>query len=252
MLARGVSSLTTVQVAELLDVPPEQVRRRLNAPMRRGAWVHPLNGLWIPVPSDFRGWGAPPGIEIVDLLMKHLGVEYYVGWLAAAEIYGATHHAPQVFQVAVARRVRDVDVGRTSFRFMTRSRVGRLPTHSWKTRAGSARVSTPELTLLDVATDVSAVGGLNNAANVIVELAESENFSMAALLDLIEMYPATTFRRAGWILESYGEDIHLDEWADLASRGPHSLSRLDPSRSLSGPVDSRWRLRINASVEPDL
>ncbi|GAA1875072.1 type IV toxin-antitoxin system AbiEi family antitoxin domain-containing protein [Myceligenerans crystallogenes] len=252
MLARGVSSLTTERAAALLGVPPGQVRNRLNAPMRRGAWVHPLNSLWVPVPPEFRDWGAPPGIEIVDLLMRHLGVEYYVGWLAAAEIYGAAHHAPQVFQVAVSRRVRDLDVGRTSFKFMTRSRCGGLPTRQWRTRAGAARVATPELTLLDVATDVSAVGGLNNAANVIVELAEAEPFSVADLANLVEMFPVATFRRAGWILETYGEGIHLDELADIALRGPHSLSRLDPSRSLSGPVDARWRLRLNATVEPDL
>src|SRR5262249_50589946 len=120
MLARGRSSATTAEMAEILDVAPDLVRVRLHPYVRRGEWVSPARGLWIPVPPEYRLWGAPEGIEIVDRVMRHLGVQYYVGWLSAAALYGAAHHAPQVFQVAVSRHVADRQVGRTNFRFAAR------------------------------------------------------------------------------------------------------------------------------------
>jgi predicted transcriptional regulator of viral defense system len=74
--------------------------------------------------------------------MRHLDVPYYVGWLSAAAMHGAAHHAPQVFQVAVGRHVRDRTVGRTKFRFAIRDNVTAMPTgpttgntdHRWALR----------------------------------------------------------------------------------------------------------------------
>ena len=40
-LAHGRGSLTSTEAAELLGVGEDQVRRRLNAPARRGEWVQP-------------------------------------------------------------------------------------------------------------------------------------------------------------------------------------------------------------------
>lgn len=38
-------------------------------------------------------------------MMAHLGRDYYLGWLSAAEMYGAAHQRPQVLQVAVDRHL---------------------------------------------------------------------------------------------------------------------------------------------------
>jgi predicted transcriptional regulator of viral defense system len=251
-LSRGRPHLTTREVAELVDVPEDQVRRRLHAPSRRGEWVQPVRGLWFPVPPEFRTWGAPPGIEIVDAMMLHLNVQYYVGWLSAAALFGATHQAPQQFQVASSRDVRDTVVGRTHFVFRTRSRAGESPTVAWPTRAGTARVSSVEATILDVATDIEVAGGLDNAATVIVELSENEAFRVTALADIAERFPAAGARRAGWVLETFGGRQDLDSFAASASTMTRSASRLDPARSLAGTLDDRWGLRLNADVEPDL
>ncbi|MDP9092451.1 MAG: hypothetical protein M3N95_05770 [Actinomycetota bacterium] len=59
LLARGIASATTSELAEMLDIPADQVRRRLHAPARRGEWVTPAQGLWIPVPPEYRLWERP-------------------------------------------------------------------------------------------------------------------------------------------------------------------------------------------------
>ena len=249
-LARGRSAFTTAELGALLGVPEDQVRQRLHAPARRGEWVMPVRGLWVPVPPEFRLWGAPPGIELVDAMMGQLGSGYYVGWLTAAGLHGAAHQAPQVFQVAVDRQVRDRAVGRTRFAFAQRDVVG-IPTSGHPTRSGSARVSTPAATVLDVAADISRAGGADNAATVILELAEVDTFDVVELAALASRFPAAAGRRVGWVLERFAgrEDLVPLQAVVVGMAG--TPSRLDPASAASGEVDPRWRLYLNRELEPD-
>ena len=250
-LAHGRGSLTVTEVADVLGVGEDQVRRRLHAPTQRSEWVQPTRGLWVPVPPEFRTWGAPPGIEIIDMMMRHRGIGYYVGWLSAAALHGAAHHAPQVFQVAVDRQIRDRTVGRTRFRFAQRD-VTAVPTITHPTRDGSARVSTVEATMLDVADDTIRAGGIHNAATVIVELAAREDFSVAELARLAPSYPAAAGRRVGWILARFTDRDDLQPLQAAVRDLVPSASRLDPHSNISGPVDTDWMMSVNRAVEPDI
>lgn len=247
LLARGRGAATTDELAELLGVPADQVRRRLHAPARRGEWVSPAHGLWIPVPPEYRLWGAPEGIELVDVLMRHIGVDYYVGWLSAAEVHGAAHQAPQVFQVATSRHVRPRRVGRTRFEFLTRSAVREVPVVERPTRSGHARVSAREATMLDVASDIAEVGGIDNAATVIIELAERE-FDVDVLARLAERFPAASGRRIGWTLEQFTEHGDTGPLHRSLLRRDVAPSLLDPTGPTTGPVDHHWAVRVNRDV----
>lgn len=251
-LSRGISAMTTDEIARLLRLPRDQVRKRLHTPAKRGDWVSPATGLWIAVPPEYRLWGAPEGIEIVDPLMKHLGVQYYVGWLSAAAIHGASHHAPQQFQVAAERTVRDRKIGRTRFNFFTRSRVHIVPVIEKQTRSGSARVASIEATALDICDTPRIAGSVDAAATVLIELAEQPNLSMQKVLALCHRFPIAATRRLGWLLTQFTERDDLDAlraWAASASAAP---SRLDASEPSQGPIDKTWRLIINATVEPEV
>lgn len=251
-LSRGRSAFTTEELAVALGVAQSQVPQRMAVPARRGEWVSPARGLWVPVPSEFREWGAPPGIEVIDLLATHLDVDYYVGWLSAAELHGAAHQAPQAFQVAVSRQVRDRRVGRTRFEFHQRGDVAEAAVTAHETRSGSARVSTPEQTALDLAADVGAAGGIDNAATVIVELAEQENFDIDVLADLAQRHPVAVARRVGWILDRFSPIERLHALRMVAQSGPATPARLDPRADLVGPLDHDWVVRVNREPEPDL
>ena len=250
-LARGRSTFTGAELARLLGVPEDQVRRRLNAPSRRGEWVIPTRGLWVPVPPEFRTWGAPPGIELVDAMMRHLKTDYYVGWLTAAGLHGAAHQAPQVFQVAVTRQVRNRVVGRTRFTFAQRN-VDGIPTVAHPTRSGTAQVSSVAATALDVAADVARAGGLDNAATVILELAELDAFDVTDVTELASRFSAAAGRRIGWFLERFAERDDLETLRVVTREAAASPSRLDPTGTASGDVDLRWMLYLNRDPEPDL
>lgn len=253
-LARGISSMTTDDLGTLLAVSVDQVRVRLHAPVQRGEWVQPSRGLWMPVPPEYRLWGAPPGIDVIDSLAKHLAVDYYVGWLSAAALHGAAHQSPQVFQAATSRLLRDRVVGRTRFEFHTRA-VDRIPVVTVATRSGQARVSSVASTMLDIAAAPSLAGGVDNAATVLVELAESHASATAEMLALTASFRPSAFRRLGWILDHFGDAAAigpLDQLRAVAVAGPPTAARLDPTRDLTGPLDERWLVRVNRDVEPDL
>ncbi len=248
-LAHGRASLTGTEIAQILDVPEDQVRRRLHAPARRNEWVTPTRGLWIPVPPEYRTWGASPGIEIIDAMMRHRGIRYYVGWLSAAALYGAGHQAPQVFQVAVDRQMRDRIVGRTRFVFAQRD-IDRVPALDHPTRSGSARVSTVAATMLDVADDVERAGDIDNVATVILELAEHESFDVSDLSRLASLFPAAAGRRVGRLLEhnQWNGDLDLEPLRQAVRDAVPSPSRLDPASPDRGFLDPTWMVRINADV----
>ncbi|WP_165046302.1 type IV toxin-antitoxin system AbiEi family antitoxin [Adlercreutzia sp. ZJ138] len=244
--------MTTEDVAILLDIPSEQVRVRLASLRRAGAIVSPARGLWVPVPPERVAWGAPEPGSYIDDMMTHLGCEYYVGWLSAASLHGASHQAVQEFQVATSKSVSDRQVGRSSLRFFARSCIKTIPAARVAVSASLMRVSTVGATMLDVAEDLNVSGGLDNAATVISELAwEGEGF----LSDVLVAVPAHSFtavRRLGWILENIAGVDGLDDLADAAAEGGESPSYLSPTSIKSGRLDHRWNIILNRKVDPDV
>lgn len=244
-LSRGRRSFSTAELARLMGVPIDQVRRRLAAPRHRNEWISPTRGLWVPVPPEYRLWGAPPAIEFIDPLMKHLDIDYYVGWLNAAALYGASHQAVQVFQVATAAPVRDRDLGRNVMRFYVRSHTAAAPTRQYATPTGYAAVSSLPVTALDVANDIVIAGGMSNAATIIVELADHDDFDLEEIARLSRIYPASAGRRIGWILANYVDGMDLGPLAAEVRDAVLTPSRLNPTREASGPVDPTWKLYLN-------
>jgi predicted transcriptional regulator of viral defense system len=240
MIAHGHTAATTPRVAEWLGIPAGQVRMAMARLTRDQRMFSPARGLWIPVPPQYRTWGAPPAIEFIDDLMSHLGRGYYVGWLSAAELHGAAHQRPQVFQVAVGTPIADRSAGRVRLQFLTRARARDLPTEDRRTVGGAARVATPELTAFDLADDPDVGGGLNNVATVLVELAEEPGLDPDRLVQLAAEFPAATGRRLGWLLD------HTDapgDWSPLLehlrARPEHTPARLSPRGPRRSSVDSR-------------
>jgi len=62
--------------------------------------------------------------------------------------------------------------------------------------------------------------------------------------------PADPTKRSLWIIERH-TDIRFDALAHAAGATSDEPSKLDQHGPRRGLVDRRWRLRINADVEPD-
>jgi predicted transcriptional regulator of viral defense system len=153
-------------------------------------------------------------------------------------------------QVVVDRDLRDRSFGRVRLRFITNHDVSRLPTVRRNTPTGTAALSTPELTGLDLANRPDDGGALHNVATVLIDLAREDKLNDGELAKLAGKVPVAASRRLGWIVESH-TDVRLDALA-RATGTVDEPSRLDRHGPRRGPVDRRWRLRINVAIEPDL
>ena len=255
LIAQGKHAITTAEAAASLGVPEPHVRVRFHRLAQRGKVFSPARGLWVAVPPSFRSWGTLPGLQFIDALMDHLGREYYVGWLSAAELHGAAHQRPQVLQVAVGTHTADRDLGRVHLRFAQRRRVAALPRARHNTPTGQVWVATRELTALDLADAPRLGAGLNNVASVLGELADEGTFNADALAQAAEHFPLSTQRRLGYLLEYVGAAELADALHPLAERRrafPADLLAARGGSDADAPVDKRWRLVVNTDVDPDL
>lgn len=252
LLAHGVSSITTNDFAALLGIPNNHIPQRMAALKRRNAIVTPAQGLWIPVPPEYMTWGAPPAIEVINAIMNHLRTEYYIGWLSAAELHGASHHAPQVFQVATSKSIRARVVGRSRFNFYRREHIKQVPLIQIETKSSMVSVSSIETTLLDISNDISIVGGIDNAANLIIELCETNEIDIDAVVTISKNYPITAIRRLGFLLENFTETPGLNQLRAECEKRNASISILDPQMHPNGLLDAGWKIKVNREVSPDV
>jgi len=252
LLSRGISSVTTEEIAAILGIPKNQVPQRLAALGKRGEIVLLANGLWAPVPPEYMTWGAPPAIDFIDALMVHFNSKYYVGWLSAAALHGASHHAPQVFQVAVSRAIRSRIVGRSKLRFYHRSHLNFAATVNVESKSGAVIISGREMTMLDIVSDIGIVGSIDNATNLIIELCEAAAPDFDVLTEISWYYPSSAIRRLGFLLEHFTDVTALEQLKSVCDNRKTSLSLLDPQSANVGKPDTHWQLKINREVEPDV
>ncbi|MBO0683407.1 MAG: hypothetical protein J2P45_09650 [Candidatus Dormibacteraeota bacterium] len=255
LIAHGRHWVTVADVGELLNLPRAAVPPTIARLRARGRLFSPTRGAYVPVPPEYRSWGAVPASHFVDALMRHLGHRYYVGLLSAAELHGAAHQRPQVFQVVTPARLRDRAFDRVRLEFITDARAGARPTTTVNTPTGSMVIATPEVTVLDLVAGPTRGGGLSNVATVIAELLESDQIDGPALATATATYPTAVAQRAGWLIEHVagliGRGIDLRPLVEVAGRRTEPTP-LAPGRRRAGSFDPHWGVLVNTAVDPDL
>ena len=250
-IAHGIGSLTTAEISHLIGVPVNQVPQRMAPHCKRAEIFSPARGMWVPIPAEYRTWEAPEPSLYIDYMMTFLEVDYCVGWLSAATFHGASHHAAQNFQVATIRQVRDRVFGRSRLQFLTRSYAGMVTVSNQSRARAKVRIASPGTTMLMAASDIDVCGGLDNVANIVIEIAEENPGFVAALVSDAHLFPDAAMRRIGWLLDVFGEGAPNDVERYCASLDS-STSFLSPGGQRLGKLDSKWNLIINQEVEPDI
>ncbi len=254
LIAHGQHFVTTDEIAELVGVAPGSVRQSLRRPAAANKIVSVTNGAWVPVPPEYRAAGAPPPAHFIHQLMGFLGHPYYVGFLSAAAIHGASHQAVMVFQVATPAVLRDRAIGAGQMRFIRRSAVPRRSVFDHLVPTGRIKVSTPAVTLLDLVESPSHGAGLSNVATVIAQFIEDEIIDPAVLAKEATRYPTAVAQRAGFLTESMADLVGTPfDLSDLEAliQGSETVP-LASHRSDGGDRNNRWGVVVNAEIEPDL
>lgn len=249
----GKLNLRTQDIrAELPDLSLAALRQALHRQQRRGRLVRLSRGSdhWLIVPLQHAAAGAPPLETWLDRYMsKTLGVPYYVTLLSAAETYGASPYAVMVTQVMVPERRRPITVGRHKVVFHTRTRVESMPTRWHETPDGRFKVSSPELTALELVGRVALVGGMARVREVQRELwAACTPQGLTEALDALQEIP--TAQRLGALLALEGQPVLASQIAAWLRDKPLRLVPLEygQAREPSSEVDTTFKVRLPANV----
>ena len=245
-LSEGRHWATPKEIAARVGVPVSHVHVAARRWVEARLAFSPVRGLYVFVPSEYRSWGVVPADWFVDAAMLHLSRGYYVCLLTAAARHGSSHHASQVFQVMVDRKVASRALGRVRLEFLWSSRVGRVPTLSLNTPTGTMLVGSRETTVLDLADRPGDAGGIDAVATVVSELAEG--LDAKRLAEVARLYPRSAVARLGHILDGLHVEGPLERLERLVAKG-ESPVLLDPRGPRRGPRDVRWSVVVNRRIE---
>ena len=259
LLSHGQHVIEVSDARRLLGVSERQATATMSRLRRAGQFFAPTAGMYVAIPPEYASWGSVPAMDFVAPLMQKLNRRYYVGLLSAAEIHGAAHQRPQLFQVMVDRQVQARSFGRVHLRFYTRSNLKAVPTMLRNSATGQVRVATAEVTALDLASRPRDSGGLNNVATVVAELVLQERLAPGLVAEASHFFPRSAVRRLGWLLDRVADETDtaalsasLEHVLAQSERPGRPVDLLDPTGPRRGPARNRWNVVENAEVEPDL
>ena len=225
---------------------------------RRGHLIRPRRGFYVIVPPQYLAWGAPPPSWYIDDLMRFEDCSYYVGLLKAAELHRATHQAVMEFQVVSDKRFPKIQLGRSVIAFYFRNEFEAIAAGvaDHKTAAGRMKVSSPELTALDLVRYPHAAVGLDNIVTVLADLGDTLDATQLVLLS--RGFERSVSQRLGYLLDFLGCGNQAGLLQGALSERRCSWIELDPAEAGDTEFapdavdrDSKWRVVVRRMPEVD-
>ena len=260
LLAVGRITFSSAEAEKELGVLRSPLLKSARRLKKQGKLYSPRNGYFVVIPPQFLKWGAPPPSWFIDDLMRYEELPYYVGLLKAAELHDASHQAVMEFQVVTNARLPKLQAGRSTIVFHFRRSIDELGSaiENRKTDTGTMRISSPELTALDLVRYPHAAGGLDNILTILAELGTKLDGGKLAVL--CPKFESSVRQRLGYLCARAGH-LQIAEviQASLLNGRMFRWVELDPGQAGVDPDlavaptmrDSRWRLIIRRAPEAD-
>ena len=251
LTSKGHYSFTSEEARAALKVSSDACKLALNRLSKQGQITSPVRGFYVIIPPEYHSLGCLPADQFIPDLMKYKGLDYYAGLLTAAQYYGAAHQRPQEFQVFLASNRRPIRCGKVRVKFVARKKIDEVLVRLFNTERGELRVSTPEATALDLVGYPEHVGGLDQVATILSELASE--IDPAALVIVAVTAPITWVQRLGYVLELVEQAAAADHIRTYVHEHARQYTMLLPGHEdTNGHRASDWKLLVNTELEPDI
>ena len=194
--------------------------------------------------SEPMDWREDPWVVAATLFAPG-----YVGGWSAAEHWGLTDQIFRSIYVIAGRTIRPrrQTVQETDFIIRTVPKDRLFGTRRvWRGQV-PVNVSDPHRTVIDVLDVPASGGGALHMAEILEAYFESEYRDAARLVEYGDrLGRGTMFKRLGYLVEE-GELADAEFLEACRSRITAGVSRLEPGRPFTGPIVSRWNLRVNVA-----
>jgi predicted transcriptional regulator of viral defense system len=252
LLADGQYSFSIGEVMKASEADKAATLNALHRLKQKKVIVSPAKGFYLIVPPQYQSFGCLPADMFVPDLMHYLNLPYYVGFLSAAQYYGAAHQKPQRFQVVTSKYHRPIHCGRILIEFIVKRNLECIPTNSFNSAAGTLLVSSPEVTALDLISTPQYGAGISNVATVVSELAEHINGTKLLTLSTLQQ-ELFWVQRLGYLFEFLGFENLADILAKvLANKELHWVRLVSNATYKNITRNKKWKIIVNTKIEPDL
>lgn len=256
--AKGRVYFTNEEAVNELGISHNALNCGMYKLRKKGYVVSPAKNLHIIVPPEYQSMGSLPPEELVPILMKHWELDYYVCLLSAAMFHGASHQKPQVFQVMTNEQIKPLEIGKIKIKFIYKKSLENIKTQNIVVKTGYLKISTPEMTALDLLLYPKQSGGLNHIATVLTELVDSLDAKLFKEI-IKNSNEITTIQRFGYILEHL-ENLENDKRIQIIKNVKNYLknkkTKYIPLASElpidNYPKNNDWKIIENSNIESDI
>ncbi len=259
--SQGRSCFTKKEALQELKIANVNLNARIQRLKKKGELISPARNFYVIVAPEDLPQGAPHPADLVIMLMRHLKRDYYACLLTAAQHYGAAHQKPMVFQVMVNKPMRKLKFASVRIHFIYKKSFKDLPAREFIKREGYLKVSSPELTAMDLLLYTRKAAGLSNVVTVLFELID--NINADKLVELAQQVNNKAWvQRLGYLLEQLqlADEKSARHKAKVVARLEKYLSKqklsyiqLSPGLTTKGSKrNNKWMIIENTTVESDL
>ncbi len=246
----GIYSFSRELVKGQLKISEAALKKVLQRYEKKKRILRIRRKFFIIIPIEYKVVGILPPFWFIDNLMKYLGVNYYVGLISAANIYGASHQQPQVFQVITEKKLRSINTKLIKIEFINKPKFpDKYFIEKRKTETGIIKVSSPELTGFDLVKYIKQSGGINRVVSIIIELIDSINNNNLSTLAKKEIKPIY-IQRLGYIFKFLNEDVKAGILKKtLRGRRKYPVQLVPNRDKKTGILNKEWRVIVNYDIE---
>lgn len=249
--ARGKITFTLAELQKATGLSHTAARDQVKRLEKYVARVSPRQDFFLIVSPEQFPIGAPPAFWWLDAYFQSIEQPYYVGLLTAAAEYGSSHQAAQVTQVLTNRPLRELKVGRVCVQFFVKKTVAEVPASYLPKAYAPLKISTPEVTALDLLRYAHRIGGGARAVHTIRDLLP--NFSKKRLQNaLAAEFEISNLQRLGFILEELKRpDLSQLVRARLPSRLNWVYLEHHDAQGPGLQTDGAnpWSVRVNSDIQ---
>lgn len=252
--SEGVYSFTLEEIKNRFLVTPEAIKKSLQRLKLKNRIARIRYGFYVIIPPEYSAAGILPTTFYIEKLMNFLQRDYYAGLLSAAMLHGVSHQQPQRFFIMTHKPyLRDIENDKVRIKFPIKKSWVSNDIISMKTETGYIKVSTPEMTALDLVLYHDIAGGFNRVVTLLDELAEF--IDGHKLVNTTKRFgQISTIQRLGYLLDNVlsrkEKSNQLYDWLKDQVFFPVLLRPGTYHRNMK--VNNRWKVIKNVTPKSDL